>query len=128
MQVLIWSALLITFGLAFYLVSGRKPEAPAQGGRRQIGPVTVTPVAATKGNTNDAAIDAVLAGWGLSRFQSYQVASHVVDGRLRIVLAEFEEAPVPVHIVHAEGRDLSARVRAFVDFAAERLRANPLIR
>jgi len=79
-------------------------------------------------NTNDAAIDAVLAGWGLSRFQSYQTAPHVLAGRLRIVLAEFEEAPVPVHVVHAEGHGASARVRAFVDFAVERLRTSPMLR
>ncbi len=73
-------------------------------------------------NTNDAAIAAAVAGWGLSRFQSYQVAPEIEAGRLRIVLAEYEREPVPIHIVHAEGRMVSARVRAFVDFAAEHFR------
>ncbi|MBB4229740.1 LysR family transcriptional regulator [Rhizobium mongolense] len=73
-------------------------------------------------NTNDAAIAAAVAGWGLSRFQSYQVAPEIQAGRLRVMLAEYEREPVPVHIVHAQGRMVSARVRAFVDFAAERLR------
>ena len=50
-QVLIWSAVLIVFGLAFYLVSEHKPAAPAQGrGRGQFGPATVVPVAAKKGD------------------------------------------------------------------------------
>lgn len=78
-------------------------------------------------NTNDAVIDAALAGWGLSRFQSYQVAAHVRAGRLRTVLEDFEQEPVPIHIVHAEGRSASGRLRAFVDFAAERLRADPVL-
>jgi DNA-binding transcriptional LysR family regulator len=73
-------------------------------------------------NTNDAAIAAAVAGWGLSRFQSYQVAPEIQAGRLKIVLADYEREPVPIHIVHSEGRMVSARVRAFVDFAAERLR------
>ncbi|WP_105385876.1 LysR family transcriptional regulator [Neorhizobium alkalisoli] len=73
-------------------------------------------------NTNDAAIAAAVAGWGLSRFQSYQVAPEIEAGRLRIVLAEYEREPVPIHIVHAEGRMVSARVRAFVDFAVEHFR------
>lgn len=30
----------------------------------------------------------------------------------------------PIHLVHREGRQASARVRAFVDFAARRLRAD----
>ncbi|HJU06776.1 MAG TPA: LysR family transcriptional regulator [Nitrospiraceae bacterium] len=73
-------------------------------------------------NTNDAAIAAAVAGWGLSRFQSYQVAPEIEAGRLKIVLADYEREPVPIHIVHAEGRMVSARVRAFVDFAADRFR------
>ncbi|WP_083861185.1 LysR substrate-binding domain-containing protein [Chelatococcus sp. GW1] len=48
-------------------------------------------------------------------------------GRLKIVLAAFEPRPVPIHLVHQEGRRASARVRAFLDFAAERLRADPSI-
>lgn len=73
-------------------------------------------------NTNDAAIAAAVAGWGLSRFQSYQVAPEIEASRLKVVLADYEREPVPIHIVHAEGRMVSARVRAFVDFAAERFR------
>ena len=76
-------------------------------------------------NTNDAAIAAAVAGWGLSRFHSYQVAPEIDAGRLKVVLADYEREPVPIHIVHAEGRKVSARVRAFVDFAAERLRRRP---
>ena len=73
-------------------------------------------------NTNDAAIAAAVAGWGLSRFQSYQVAPEIHAGRLKVVLADYEREPVPIHIVHSEGRMVSARIRAFVDFAAERFR------
>jgi DNA-binding transcriptional LysR family regulator len=46
----------------------------------------------------------------------------VSAGRLKVVLADYEREPVPIHIVHAEGRMVSARVRAFVDFAAGRFR------
>jgi DNA-binding transcriptional LysR family regulator len=76
-------------------------------------------------NTNDAAIAAAVAGFGLSRFQSYQVAPEIEAGRLKVVLADFERPPVPIHIVHAEGRRVPARTRAFVDFAATRLRRRP---
>lgn len=76
-------------------------------------------------NTNDAVVDAVAAGWGISRFQSYQVATPIAEGRLTPVLTDYEREPVPIHIVHAEGRESSARLRAFVDFAARRLRSDP---
>jgi len=55
------------------------------------------------------------------------VAPGRADGRLKIVLAEFEPPPLPIHIVHAEGRRASAKLRAFVDYAAERLQADPRI-
>ena len=49
------------------------------------------------------------------------------DGRLQVVLSEFEEPPLPVHIVHSEGRNAAAKVRSFIDFAVAKLRADPLI-
>ena len=44
-------------------------------------------------------------------------------GKLKIVLSEYESPPVPVHILHREGRHSSAKIRSFVDLMAERLRA-----
>jgi DNA-binding transcriptional LysR family regulator len=43
------------------------------------------------------------------------------------VLAAQEPKPVPVHLVHPEGRHAAAKVRAFVDFAAAQLRAHPAL-
>ena len=77
-------------------------------------------------NLNEAAISAAIDGWGLTRVLSYQIAPAVREGRLRIVLADYEEDPLPVHIVHAGGRSASAKVRSFVDFAVEKLRANQI--
>ncbi len=79
-------------------------------------------------NTNDAIIELAMRGWGLSRLLSYQVAAQIADGRLEIVLGEYEPAPMPIHVVHQEGRMVSARLRAFVDFMVERLRADASIR
>jgi DNA-binding transcriptional LysR family regulator len=72
--------------------------------------------------TNDGAIEAALRGFGITRMLSYQVSPHVMAGDLRIVLEEHEPAPRPINIVHREGRHASAKVRAFVDLMAERLR------
>ena len=47
--------------------------------------------------------------------------------RLRTTLAEFEPEPLPIHIVHPEGRSASAKVRAFVDLARESIRGNPYL-
>jgi DNA-binding transcriptional LysR family regulator len=75
-------------------------------------------------NTNDAVIEMALGGWGLSRVISYQISPFIEVGRLQTVLDEFELPPMPIHIVHQEGRMVSGKVRAFVDFMVERLRAD----
>ena len=59
------------------------------------------------------------------RLLSYQIAAQVKARELRIVLAEFEPAVLPVHVVHHQGRRVSQKVRAFLDMAIDTLRADP---
>jgi DNA-binding transcriptional LysR family regulator len=73
-------------------------------------------------NTAEAAIDAALAGVGLTRVLSYQVARAVEAGALKIVLEAYEEAPAPVHLLHAPRGRLPLKTRAFLDAAAPSLR------
>ena len=73
-------------------------------------------------NTIDAAIDAGLAGAGLVRAVSYQVADHVRAGRLKLVLEAFEPSPRPVHLVYDTRNRLPLKLRAFVDFVVPRMR------
>lgn len=77
--------------------------------------------------TIESAIAAASSGWGLTRALSYQVGQAVTEKKLQIVLGEYEEEPLPIHVVYAEGRRAPAKVRAFVEFAVERLRSNKLI-
>ena len=74
--------------------------------------------------TNDAAIEAAVQNFGITRLFSYQVAAQVESGELEIILPEYEPAPSPIYIVHREGRYASARIRAFVDLMAKRLRSD----
>jgi DNA-binding transcriptional LysR family regulator len=85
---------------------------------------TVSPPARQIVNSNDVAIAAAVAGRGVTRVLSYQIAPELRAGKLQIVLSEFEPPPVPISVVYAEGRRAAAKVRAFVDFAVERLRAD----
>ena len=73
-------------------------------------------------NTIDAAIDAALAGAGLVRAVSYQIADHVRAGRLAVVLEAFEPQLRPVHLVYDTQNRLPLKLRAFVDFVVPRLR------
>jgi DNA-binding transcriptional LysR family regulator len=62
-------------------------------------------------NTAEAAIAAATLGAGMVRVLSYQVADAVANGALDVVLQNYEPAPLP------------RKLRAFLDFAAPRLRA-----
>ena len=71
----------------------------------------------------EAACDAALAGIGIARVFSHHVAASIEAGTLVTVLADFETKPLPVNLLYAAGRFLPIKVRAFLDFAAPRLKA-----
>ena len=73
-------------------------------------------------NTAEAAIDAAIAGLGLAKVLSYQADAAVRGGKLSVVLEAFEPPPWPVSLVHAGQGRLPVKLRAFLDFAAPRLK------
>jgi DNA-binding transcriptional LysR family regulator len=70
-------------------------------------------------NSADAAIWHAAQGGGLTRVLAYQAAEAIGKGRVKIVLADFEQPPLPIHIVYPTSRLLSAKVRTFIDLVAE---------
>jgi DNA-binding transcriptional LysR family regulator len=77
-------------------------------------------------NTAEAAIDAAIAGLGVTRVLSYQVADAMKAGLLNVVLEELEPTPSPVSLVYSGQRRLPLKLRAFLDFAAPQLKARLL--
>jgi DNA-binding transcriptional LysR family regulator len=73
-------------------------------------------------DSSEAAIASAVEGRGITRILSYQAEREIADGRLVVILRDFEPPPVPVQLVMPESRRAVARVRAFLDFAAPRLR------
>jgi DNA-binding transcriptional LysR family regulator len=73
-------------------------------------------------NTIRGALASAVGGRGVARLFSYQVAEHVRHGELEILLPDHEYPPLPVHLVAPHGRHSAPKVRAFIDFAAPRLR------
>ena len=71
----------------------------------------------------EAACDASRAGIGIARVFHHHVAASIEAGTLVTVLDEFEPAPLPVNLLYTAGRFLPIKVRAFLDFAAPRLKA-----
>ncbi len=78
-------------------------------------------------NSIEAARKAAIDGWGLVRMLSYQAVPFIENGSLEVVLSAYEPEPLPIHIVHPEGRHAPAKVRAFIDLAVDRLRSDKRI-
>ena len=95
----------------------------AKAGRRKM----FRPRSRLKVDNADFAIAAAVEGRGITRVLSYMVAPLLEAGTLELVLEEFTPAPVPVHVVHKEPGQTSARVRTAVDFIVDHLRAGRFI-
>jgi DNA-binding transcriptional LysR family regulator len=94
---------------------------PPQEGSSVPRAVSITPRLVV--NDVRAAVASAVEGRGVTRLLSYHVAPEIKQGLLRIVLADAESVPLPVHLVSPYGRLAVPKVRAFVDFALPRLRA-----
>jgi DNA-binding transcriptional LysR family regulator len=70
-------------------------------------------------NDSGAMLVAGLAGLGLARTASFMAAPHVAAGTLQIVLPEWSAGIWPVYVVYPPNRHVSAKVRAFIDWAAD---------
>jgi DNA-binding transcriptional LysR family regulator len=73
-------------------------------------------------NSAEAAIDAAVAGLGVTRVLSYQAAAAVSEKRLEFLLCGAEPEPWPVSILYRNGL-VAQKIRAFIDFAAPRVKA-----
>ncbi len=76
-------------------------------------------------NDSNAHIAAVLAGLGISQTAAFSAAPYLANGELVEVLPGWTRPPLPVHVVYPPNRHLSAKVRAFVDWAAELFARHP---
>jgi len=83
--------------------------------------LSVQPKTVLTCNQAAASVDACVDGLGFGMFLSYMVRPLERSKKLKIVLAEFEPPPLPVHIVYPHARLLSTRVRVFVDWLARTL-------
>jgi len=70
-------------------------------------------------NSADAVYHAVLSGLGIARLSTYLVATDLAEGRLCRLLPEFVHDKSEVLAVYPNRRNLSPKVRVFVDFLAE---------
>jgi DNA-binding transcriptional LysR family regulator len=75
-----------------------------------------------EGDSASAVYHATLAGLGIARLSSYLVAKDIAAGALVQVLPEYVQKNAHIAVTYAEKRNLSPKIRVFVDFLAARFR------
>jgi len=86
--------------------------------RNLLPPVVVSVTAA------ETMVAAAKLGLGLIQVPRYHVAADLTAGRLVEVLQEFRPSPTPVSLLYPHGRQLSPRVRVFVDWLTQEFAAH----
>lgn len=74
-------------------------------------------------NGAESAVDAAIGGAGITSVFCYQVLAALRSGALELLPLGLDHMPIPVSLVHAQDGLLPLKLRAFLDYAAPRLKA-----
>jgi DNA-binding transcriptional LysR family regulator len=109
----------------FFPRSGRmRPLVFERDGKRfEIPPGTPVSV-----NDSGAHFASVRAGLGIGQLLSFMVECSRAGAELAPVLADWQPAAMPVHVLYPANRHLSTKVRVFVDWVAELFSQSPCTR
>ena len=94
--------------------------------RSRRGAVRIT--ARLRSDDIETRLRAVLGGRGIGQFLSYQVADDLAAGRLVRLLRAYEQQAIPVHLLTKGRTNRAPKVDVFLDFAARRLLALPVLK
>jgi DNA-binding transcriptional LysR family regulator len=89
------------------------------GGRQRR---VISPTCRLHINSAEAAVDAAIASIGITNVLSYQAAQAITEGRLQLILRDFEPAAIPVHLLHARKGRLPLKMRRFLELATPAIR------
>jgi DNA-binding transcriptional LysR family regulator len=76
-------------------------------------------------NNGDAIREVAIAGYGITILPTFIVYKAIARGELEIVLAEYERPAIALYAVYPSSRNVSAKVRLFIDFLVEKLGDKP---
>lgn len=94
--------------------------------RSPEGRVISVPVTSSVQTNNSLALrELILGGIGLTRTPTFLVGKDIRDGRLLPLFSGYETLEVSIFLVYPQRRHLSPKVRAFVDFFAEKISDTP---
>lgn len=82
-------------------------------------------VAHLHANNADALVPALLAGRGLALQAEFLIWKELQEGRLEVVMEDWQAEQIAVHIVTPPGRRRPARVQALISYLTERMSKQP---
>lgn len=77
-------------------------------------------------NNGDAYVAACKAGFGIIQLPRYHVSAELERGEFEEILAAHRPPSLPLHVLYPPNRQLSARLRALIDWLGELFASNPL--
>ncbi|MHA1597388.1 MAG: LysR family transcriptional regulator [Alphaproteobacteria bacterium] len=89
------------------------------------GPISVKISGNFQSNNGDTIRAMSLGGHGVNLSPTFIVGDDLRAGRMRAVLTDFMDTDLAIYAVYPASRHLSAKVRAFVDFMADRFGPEP---
>ncbi len=76
-------------------------------------------------NSGEALLDAAIRGLGITRAPTFIAEQAVREGRLEILLRKFPAPPLGIYAIFPSNRHVPHRVRALVEFIAQRIGPQP---
>lgn len=89
------------------------------------GPTTLSVTGPLIANDVEILRQAALVGLGIARLPVFMIGEDLAEGRLVEVLPGASPSNLGVYLVYPGGRQLSAKVRVFIDFFVEHARLSP---
>ncbi|NOV27057.1 LysR family transcriptional regulator [Cupriavidus necator] len=82
-----------------------------------------TPTARMTFNDADLVLQAVLRGWGIAQMAGYQIRDHVANNELLVALGRYAPDDRGHYLCYLSRQHLPTRIRVFIDFMVEHIRA-----
>jgi len=95
-----------------------------EGQAEQAVPIAVRISGPVLANSGSFLTALAVAGVGIAYEPDFIVGPDLRAGRIKPLLLNFQAEPAPIYVVYPSRRHLSAKVRAFAEFIAERFRAH----
>ncbi|MER3356063.1 MAG: LysR family transcriptional regulator [Hoeflea sp. D1-CHI-28] len=92
--------------------SFHKPDEPA---------LRVETRGSYQASNSEALMDAVLGGLGIARLPTFIAGPAIAQGRLQLLLGEYQMQSQPLSIIYPERRYLPVKVRVFIDYVVRQL-------